>query len=129
MKYYYLFLVLYEFAFVSSPIPNWDFYSHAINLLDSSSSFSYEIYNKEYDGKTAKLFKEITRENNEIISKNKLKVDTTTIEVPFEDIDGHFQNRYGSSVLICPKGKFHPFDFYNKVNKLILILENRGIGI
>ena len=57
--------------------------------------------------------KKINIENGIVSSKNLLTVGTTEREVPFEDIDSHYSNVYGfnNEILICPKGKYHPYKF------------------
>ena len=109
-------LILYFINFTKAPIPNWDFNSQSILLdLSSSEGYGYTIYDEyQYDIQVS-LRKSIKIENDEVVSKNYLKVGTNNeIEVDFEDIDSHYTSRYGSDILICPEGKFHPYDFNRK---------------
>ena len=47
-------------------------------------------------------------------TKNYLYVDSNSPrEVPFENIDSHYKGKYGKNILICPGGKFHPYDYDN----------------
>ena len=46
-------------------------------------------------------------------------MDSNEIDVPFEDIDSFYTDKYGASVLICPKGKFHPITFFS--NSIVTI--------
>lgn len=85
-------------------------------MLSSSSKHEYTIYQGSYNNKRATLKKIIKNNGGNIASKNYLKVDSTEIDVPFEDIDSFYTDKYEASVLICPKGKFHPYNFYSKVN-------------
>ena len=107
--------ILFSLFFqVLTPIPVWDLASSSIDLLSSSSSYSLQIYSNSADGISVNLTKVITKNDNNITSKNYLTVNSNTIEVDFEDIDSHYTNKLGCDILICPKGKFHPYDFINR---------------
>ena len=107
--------ILFSLFFqVLAPIPVWDLPSSSIGLLSSSSTYKFLIYSKVSDDITVTLTKAITKNDNNITSKNYLTVNSTTIEVDFEGIDSHYANKLGCNILICPKGKFHPFDFINR---------------
>ena len=109
-------LILYFINFTKAPIPNWDFNNQSISLdLSSSEGYGYTIYNKSLYNIQVTLRKSIKIKNGEVVSKNYLKVGANNeIEVDFEDIDSHYTNKYGYDILICPKGKFHPYDFNGK---------------
>ena len=114
MKYYKLIFFLIQIFFVISPIPTWDFNSQAVNLITSEDdAYYYDIYQKTEDSTTVTLWKKIVRENG-MISYNKtyVSVGTQSNEVTFEDIDSHYANQLGCSVVVCPRGKFHPYNFY-----------------
>ena len=101
---------------IQALIPNWDFNSHTIDLLESSVSHQYNIFNDTKPFNTT-LYKDIKKDSNGMIKiKNYLIVNSNKKEVPFEDINSVFQNKLGCSILICPKGNFHPFDFNNNKN-------------
>ena len=105
------FIVLLLFYKVISPIPIWSLEDISINLLNSENKYRYTIYDKNsYDIRVI-LEKEITKINSSISTENYLTVGTATKIVDFEDIDSHYNNIAGLNILICPKGKFHPFDF------------------
>ena len=108
---YISFIVLLLFYKVISPIPIWSLEDISINLLNSENKYRYTIYNKTSDGIHFILEKEITKINSFISTENYLTVGTTTRIVDFEDIESHYHNTAGLNILICPKGKFHPFDF------------------
>ena len=44
-----------------------------------------------------------------------LTIGSTTKEVDFEDIDSHYKIRLSHSVVVCPNGKFHPYEFENNI--------------
>ena len=94
-------------------MPNWNFDNQAIDLFDSSSTeYTYTICESSYDSKIATLSKKITKNDGIIISNtNYVTVETTDREVTFEDIDSFYTNFLGANILICPKGKFHPYKF------------------
>ena len=109
------FLIL-NFVFTSVPV--WDFNSLSIDLLGSETSYDYIIYNKAYDSIKATLTKKIKKNENGITIENILTILTVnnseSINVPFDDIDSHYHNKLGRSIIICPKGSFHPYDFINR---------------
>ena len=114
-----LLLIIYLTIFISLfpgifPIlPVWNFDSQSIDLFSSSSTYEYIIYHKNSYEITVLLKKTINKINGVITSKNLLTIGSTTKEVAFEDIDSHYKNKLDHSVVICPKGKFHPYDFDN----------------
>ena len=55
--------------------------------------------------------KEITRSNNVISTKNYLTVNGNTKIVDFDQIDSQYQGSIICNILICPRGKFHPYNF------------------
>ena len=114
MKYYIIFLILNQIYFVLSPIPNWDISAQSINLLSSTSSYDYLLYSSSSYGINVTLTKTITKTNDVVTSQNYLTVDGTTIAVDFEGIDSQYKNKLGKEKVICPKGKFHPYDFKNR---------------
>ena len=106
------FLTLIHIAYCLIPV--WNFNNQSINLLSSGSTYNYTIYESTCEGTTVKLIKEINKINNNIIDKNYLTVNNVdTQEVEFEDIDSFYVDKIGCALLICPKGKFHPYNFYN----------------
>ena len=86
--------------------------SVGVNLLSSTDTYEYPLYNEnDYI-----LKKEITRTDGKIIITNKLtftKWDPwVTKVVKFDDIESVYENQLGAERLVCPKGKFHPYNFY-----------------
>ena len=123
MKYYYLILIFIQILNILSPIPNWDI-SQQANLLDvSTNEMNYTIYDKTaYDIRVV-LNKRIAKSGTQIITQNYLLVydqyssnSKSEIAVEFEDIDSHYTSKLGYDILICPKGKFHPYDFKGKTH-------------
>ena len=109
MKVLFIFLFFSQIILVNSPIPNWNFDGQSIS---KSSYYKYTVYDKYAYDINVKLEKEIRIEDGVFSSKNILTVGSSTKEVPFEDIESHYANKYGvTGALICPKGKFHPYIF------------------
>ena len=106
--------IFFSFSFILktfSVIPVWDLDSQSINLLSSKSFYEYIIYN--YSGVI--LMKNFTKNDNNITYKNLLIINKLNLkrEVGFDDIESYYYNKLGSEILICPKGKFHPYDVMN----------------
>ena len=103
---------------VLAPIPVWDFNSITVDLFSGSErSYDYILYDKKENGISVVLKKTIVKIGNTIMSHNYISIDSITHEVDFEDIGSQYTNKLGYDILICPKGKFHPYDFKN--NKYI----------
>ena len=115
--FFLIFIFFSQIYYVQSPIPSWELSSQSIELFSSKNPEIFLRYKAEYDGITPILNKEITKSENGITIKNKLTIGSTTKEVEFDEIDSHYTDKLGADILICPKGKFHPYDFNN--NKYI----------
>ena len=112
MKYFLYILFLNQVFFILSFIPNWDINGISVELFSSSSlqtTYNYELYNQNGFVLTKKITK---NEDGALSSKNYLTYNSVTKEVSFECIESTFNNQLASEVLICPKGSFHPYEFY-----------------
>ena len=129
MKYFIIFLIFTLFVQIHSQIPNWELSSQSIDLMSSTSTKNYILYQREMNGLKITLTKVITKnDNNVITTENKLNIqknnnnnyaDLGTKTVEFDAIDSQYQGKIGINILVCPKGKFHPYDFDNGVHKVI----------
>ena len=93
MKFYNLIiiiLILFSSKIISSEIPTWNFSNISIDLLSSSSSYEYIIYNKKEFNTIITLKKIITKNSNLITTENYLTINTTTKKVLFENIDSFY---------------------------------------
>ena len=112
MKYFLCLLFLTQIFYINSALPNWDIDGVPVELFSSSSSqttYKYHLYNQ--DGFL--LTKIITKNaDGTLTSKNELTYNSVTKEVAFEGIESVHFNQLASVVLICPKGSFHPYEFY-----------------
>ena len=112
MKYFFFILIMYQFFFVRAPIPTWNFSSQSIS---KSTYHKYDVYKKTGYNIEVQLWKEIKIIEGVLTPKNYVTIGSTTKEVPFEDIESHYANKYAvTGPLICPKGKFHPYIFNNE---------------
>ena len=113
MKYFSILIFFLNIIFIYSTIPNWDIDSASENLFSSSSSYnSYDHI--LYSDDNFVLKKTITKVNGNIKYTNYLtyRSDSTTKVVYFEGIESLYWNQLGVSIVICPKGSFHPYSFY-----------------
>ena len=124
MKYYSYFLFLIQILSIHSSIPNWNIDNLSEELFSSSSTdatYPYGLYNS--GGYV--LNKIITKKADGTFSiKNELTYNSVTKEVSFDGIESTYDSQLGSEKLVCPKGSFHPYDFYN--NYYIKPFTNEG---
>ena len=109
-KNYTTFIFFLQILYVISPIPNWDISAQSINLL-TSTSYDYPLYSKNENGVNVFLKKTITKTDSGITTQNYITIGSTTQSVEFEDIDSQYTSKLGCDILICPRGKFHPYNF------------------
>ena len=111
-------LLLLYFPSFTNLLPICDLDELAEDLFSTKTQYNLTIYEKNNFGIHLILKKIFTKKDSNIITyENILTLDIDSEIVPFEDIDSYYPNKLGANVLICPKGKFHPYDFYN--NKFI----------
>ena len=98
----YIFLILLAFSF--STIPLWNFSNTVTDLLSSSTSYNITLYENEYDSKTYKIIKTISKIGNLSTEKNILKIDEDyEKETNWEDIESIY--KFNDVIYICPRGK------------------------
>ena len=110
-KLIYFFLSSYLIFQVLCVIPEWDLSEAGNDLLGSSTEVTYRIYEKN-NLKMEKVIKK-NRQTGEITTENYITIDNIRKKVNFEQVESsyYFFNRQ----IICPKGKYHPYDFTNGV--------------
>ena len=126
-----LFILFFQFSL--SKIKICELNDISTDLLNSQDSYEYIIYNETKENITITLKKQIskTRVKN-IVSKNYLYLknisenNIVNYEVPFENIDSFYLNILYSDILICPKGKFHPYNLINNISIVPPSFEDRG---
>ena len=108
--FYYILIKLLNLIF--SIVPEWNFQKTVIDLLSSSDSYNYTIYEGTMYNMSIKLIKEITRNEGKIIDKNRIYIDNEDKGyVIWEDIES-FYNIEGNKY-ICPKGSYYIQIFSN----------------
>ena len=118
-----IFIILLEFSNIILPIPNWDLSSQA-NIIDLAEPFYYTIYEKKSNGLKVILKKKMEKSGDNIVSQNIVYVYEKANDndedysnyigerfVDFDAIDSQYKNKLGCGILICPKGRFQPYDF------------------
>ena len=124
----FFFIFIVSKNIIYSVVPIWDFYNSSIDLLSSDTSHKFNV-----NGENCYLEKEIKRDSNNIISYKKylIYINNNKKEVEYENISYYYQNILGAPNLICPRGKFHPYDLDNNLNKTntIKISKKKLIGI
>ena len=117
--YYYLILICIQILHIRSPIPNWDI-SKQSNILTSYLEMYYTLYEKTAYNIKVILKKKMSISDGHITTQNYLYAYDSSSnqlgerQVDFEDIDSHYTDKLGYRILICPKGKYHPYDFYGQ---------------
>ena len=95
-----------------SVVPIWDFNESSINLLSTDSSHTYSI-----NGFNCQITKKIENNNDEINYKKYLIVGGNDKgEIDFEDATYFYSTVFGASNVVCPRGKFHPYEYDNNNN-------------
>ena len=91
------------------------------NLFLYSSEQNYLLYEKTSYNINIKLIKKLQKEVNDISIKNYLIInDKEEKEVDFEDV-GSFYEISDNKIIICPRGKYHPFEYDNNFKEKIPI--------
>ena len=105
--------LLYLIKYSIEIIPNWNLDSSGIAIPFSSGSITYTLVDRLLYDMNAKLTKTITKSGNTITQTNYLSIGGgTSFAVNFENIES-FYHLNGIDI-ICPKGKYHPYDATNK---------------
>ena len=108
-----IFLFINFFNSIFSVVPTWNFYNSAIDLLNSGRTHDYSVNKDNWEIK-----KSILKEDNSIkYEKYLYYVGSYKGEFDFENLDHYYTSILGASNLVCPRGKYHPYDIDNKLNK------------
>ena len=103
-------LFIYNLILIKTSLPTWNFESSSVDLFTATNEYKYVLYNNY--GYT--LEKVITKNDNKITSKNICTFTengyTVSQEVAFENIEGTYWQQLGANRLVCPRGKFHPYN-------------------
>ena len=125
----YIFLIFILFILFSSHynLESYKLSSQGENLLLYSSNHEYLLYENEMDNTNIKLIRRITKTDNNIIIKNFLAINNNEQkEVEFEGIGSLYNTE--NKIIICPKGKFHPFEYFDNLLTEIIPLKFKENG-
>ena len=118
-------LFIISFKYSLEIIPNWNLNSSGINLLSSSETIKYTVVDREMYSFKLKLSKTIIKSGNIITQNNTLSINGGyEFNVEFENIES-FYHLNGIDI-ICPKGKYHPYDATNKKYLIPANFEEKG---
>lgn len=110
----FYFVLFFNFLFIVNPVvQKWNFENSSIDLLGTSESMTFKVFDETKDGINIQLYKIISKEDGSIIYTNNLKINngiTFDGEVNFDRIESFYYLM--DKVIVCPKGKFHPIFFY-----------------
>ncbi len=118
-------LSIFLLQFSQEIVPNWNLDIAAVKLL-TGDSITLTIVDRDMYGMKVKLTKTITKNENGITQKNYLKIgdNGNEIEVGFENIESFY---YLNKIhIICPRGKYQPYDATNKQNFSLSKFEEKG---
>ena len=114
------------FCSIISPIPNWYLDNQALDYFPEGTTYtSWDIwtYNNNNDGINVQLKVTMTKDRttNKVTTKNYVIIyegdnKKAEQEVSFNDIHSHHTNQLKNNLIICPKGKFHPYYFNDNYN-------------
>ena len=113
-----LLLIIFNFLYPTLfGIPVWNFQSHSIDLLSNNPTYEYITYEILDDDNSFHILlkKVFEKKEGNIAIKNYLTVNSETKEVTFDDIGSYYKNIFDKELIICPRGKYNPYDFYNNV--------------
>ena len=105
-----IFLVFNLLNSIFSVVPVWNFENSVIDLFSSSSN-SFTV-----NGENCRIEKKVQKNEDGSISYEKyLYYDSYNVKKEYEDASYYSSTVFGVSNLVCPRGKFHPFDLNNNV--------------
>ena len=109
----YIFLFINLINSIYSVVPIWNFTNSVVDLLYSQTQHEFTT-----NGKNCYIQKIINKNSDNSISYKKYLYynGNNKVEVNYEDVS-YYQNVLGVSNLVCPRGKFHPFDLDANINK------------
>ena len=108
-------LILNLLITIFSVIPLWNFEASTIDLLSSSSTYTYIIYTGKVcsENNNLELKKTISKNDGIISEQNYLTINENQMETNWEDIESIYC--INGIIYICPKGKNHlnKYDSYS----------------
>ena len=113
MKYIFILnIIILIIQFSNSITSIWNFFNSTEDLLSSSNSYSYILFNSEWNGDKLILTKTITKTSSIIYEKNYLKINNEIEkETNWENIESFYS--FVGIIYICPSGKNYLNKYYN----------------
>ena len=118
MEYNNLYFILFLNCIIitNQIVHKWNLENSSVNLFSSVNSTTITEFEKTKNDLYVKLEKVITKLNNSIIYNKLLTVTYEDTEVFYGNVD--FEgiesiHRLENKNIICPKGKYHPYYFYD----------------
>ena len=131
MKFYlfYFSLLLSRIFLTKQIVPNWNLNKSSVNLLSSEDSIKYIEFEQTKDNLNVTLYKNIIKEDGSIKYKTNIRIIYERVivyngEINFDQIDSIYH--FGNENIICPRGKYHPYYFYDQTYSTLPVsnLEN-----
>ena len=109
---FYFSLFCYLLFQALSVVPEWNLDSVGEDLLGSETEKIFVISNRKMYDAEMTIKKNLTKTSTGIKLTNLLEMNGEQIEVEFDQVESlyHILERD----IICPKGRYHPYDFTNK---------------
>ena len=107
-KIIFILLIINTINITISLVPNWNFEKSTTEIIIGTSK-DYTIFNKN----GVKMIKRLTKDSNGKVSyENMISVNNGAYKhVDYENIDSAYNhNVLGQTYLVCPRGKFHPYN-------------------
>ena len=112
----FIFIFINLINIIHSVVPIWNFNNIAVDLLYSETHHEFTTY-----GENCNIHKIINKNSDNSISYKKYLYynGNNKGEVNYESVSYYFENKnaLGVSNLVCPRGKSHPYDLDESVNK------------
>ena len=127
MNKYILFIFLFDISFsIQNNIIQYN-NPYLLEIPLDSSNYEYMIFEEEKENIKINLIGRLTKEGDKIKSNNYLVINNKEeLEVKFDNIGSFYT--VNNKIIICPRGKYHPIEYYNNnLNEIIpLNFEENG---
>jgi len=105
-------IIILIIHFSNSITPIWNFLNSTEDIFLSSNTYSYILFNSEWNGDKLKLIKKITKTSSMIYEKNYLKINNEIEkETNWDNIESFYS--FDGIIYICPSGRNYLNKYYN----------------
>ena len=105
-------IIILIIHFSNSITPIWNFLNSTEDIFLSSNTYSYILFNSEWNGDKLKLIKKITKTSSMIYEKNYLKINNEIEkETNWDNIESFYS--FDRIIYICPSGINYLNKYYN----------------